>query len=245
MKKFRFILSGFILFVILGCEKNSGDNSGDGIIVPEGERYGEIITGGEYHLGPVDWEESSYTNAFGPYPEKIQQIEGKYLAGLELTHNGKGEICDACIKIETDRGKSLILRVITTGYTTPNSIDVSPAAYEILNSGEYPRYMSWYVVKCPDNGKNIYYQFKSQSNPWWTAVWVRNVSLPVLKVEAKSEMHTEWQTLTRESDGSYVDHSGFGTGSFSIRVTAIDGTLIEDTYSVYTPGDLLESGSQF
>jgi expansin len=240
MKNKTFLLIFLLPVLIVGCKKDKNE-----FIQPDGEVYGEIFTGGEYHLGPVDWEESEWSNAFGPYPQFIQTIEGNYLAGLELEHNGNGEICDACVKITTEKGKSLIVRVITTGATTKNSIDVSPEAYEILNSGEYPRYMSWYVTKCPPNGKNIYYQFKTGSHEWWTALWARNIALPLKRVEVKNQNHSEWFEMVRESDGSYVDYSGFGTGAFSLRLTAIDGQVIEDNYPSYEAGGLLESSGQF
>jgi expansin (peptidoglycan-binding protein) len=235
------VLSLFICLSFLSCKK---DNSNP-YVKPDGDRYSEIFTGGQYHLGPVDWQESKYTNAFGPYPQQIQQIEGIYLAGLELSHNRNGEICDACVKISTDQGKSLIVRIITTGITTKNSIDLSPEAYNVLNSGEYPRSMSWYVTKCPSNGHNIIYQFKSASNKWWTSFWARNVALPLYKVETKNQNHSDWYQLKRESDGSYVDDKGFGTNVFNIRLTAIDGRTIEDTYQSFSPGGILESSSQF
>ena len=231
----------FILLTVFSCKKEETEP----FVTPDGGKYSEVFTGGEFHLGPVDWVESVWPNAFGPYPSKIRQIEGNYLAGLHLAHNGNGEICDACIKVETEKGKSLVLRVITTGNTTPNSIDVSPEAYAILNSGEYPRHMSWYVTKCPDNGENIYYQFKTGCHEYWVAFWCRNVSLPVSYVEVISSEHAEWYKLKRETDGSYVYGPGFRNKPFKIRVTAIDGTVIEDSYESFTAGGLLESSSQF
>jgi len=105
--------------------------------------------------------------------------------------------------------------------------------------------MSWYVTKCPPNGENIYYQFKKDSNPWWVALWVRNISLPLAFVEVKNKNHSEWYKLRRERDGSYVDDKGFGTDAFSIRITAIDGQVIEDTYQSYNAGELLKSSGQF
>jgi hypothetical protein len=247
-KNFHYLLLIPVFILSCGSDKNVNniaDDEGGQIVQPNGDRYGEVFTGGQYHLGPVDWAESEWTNAFGPYPPQIQSIEGNYLAGLELDHNGKGEICDACVKIETERGKSLILRVITTGITTKNSIDVSPEAYAVLNSGEYPRAMSWYVTKCLPNGENIYYQFKKDSNQWWVAFWVRNIALPVISVEVINENHSGWYKLRRESDGSYVDNKGFGTKAFTIRIIALDGQAIEDTYQSYIPGGLLRSLSQF
>jgi len=241
MKSFSLIIC--LLAIICSCAKHKENEIP--FVQADGGVYGEIFSGGQFHLGPVDWEESEWTNSCGPYPRSIQQIEGAYLAGLELEHNGNGQLCDACIKIETEMGKSLILRVITTGVTTKNSIDVSPEAYKILNSGEYPRYMSWYITKCPDNGENIYYQFQTEANIWWTSLWVRNICLPLLKVEVKSEKHTDWFQLTRGNDGTYTDKKGFGSGAFTLRITAIDGQVIEDTFPLFEKGDLLKSSSQF
>ncbi|MCP4179148.1 MAG: hypothetical protein GY756_15415 [bacterium] len=135
--------------------------------------------------------------------------------------------------------------MVTYGVTTENSIDVSPEAYSLLNSEEYPRAMSWYVTKCPANGHNIYYQFKTGSNQWWTSFWVRNPSLPIEYVDVKNSNHADWFRLTRISDGSFTDANGFGSSTFTIRITTIDGSQIEDTYQSFTPGGLLESSGQF
>jgi hypothetical protein len=237
----RILVLMMLLTAIHACKKEDSNP----FINPDGDRYSEVFTGGQFHLGPVDWVESEWPNAFGPYPTLIQQVEGKYLAGLELTHNGNGEICDACVKINTDKGKSLIVRVITAGVSTKNSIDLSPEAYSVLNSGEYPRSMSWYITKCLSNGHNVMYQFKDEAHQGWTAFWARNVALPLNKVEVKNQNHSVWFQLKRESDGSYVDDKGFGTKAFTIRLTAIDGSTIEDTYQSFSPGGILESKAQF
>jgi len=208
------------------------------------DTYSEVFTGGQFHLGPVDWEQSEWYNSCSPYPELIQEIEGDLLAGLELTHNGEGQLCDACVKLTADTGKTVVARVITTGVTTKNSIDLSPAAFEALDSGEYPRSMSWQVVKCPDTG-NIYYQFQTEANVWWTSLWVRNPRIPIEKVEVQSSNHSGWFALQRGSDGTYTDASGFGEGQFTIRVTAVDGQTIEDTFQSLEPGALLESSGNF
>jgi len=238
MKFFPWLL----FFLLLGCSKT---DKKEAFVQPDGEVYGQVFTGGQFHLGPVDWNESEWTNSCGPYPALIQQIEGNYLAGLELEHNGNGQLCDACVKIETEKGKSLIVRVITTGITTKNSIDLSPQAYAILNSGEYPRSMSWYITKCPSNGENIYYQFQTQANQWWTSLWVRNIVLPLASVEVKSTNHKNWFKLTHGNDGTYTDLNGFGAGSFTIRNTAIDGQIIQDTFASIAPGSLIRSSGQF
>ncbi len=242
-------MKSILLLITLGlhatsCGGGGQSHSYNNYFDADGGVYSETFTGGEFHLGPVEWDGSIW-NSCAPYPSSIQTIEGIYLAGLELTHNGDGQLCDACIRLETDMGKELTLRVVTTGVTTQNSIDVSPEAYEILNSGEYPRLMSWYVTRCPDNGETIRYQFQTGANVWWTSLWVRNIALPLEAVEVRSTNHTDWQALTRGSDGTYTDASGFGEGSFTLRLTSIDGQVIEDTFDGFEPGGILSSSSQF
>jgi expansin (peptidoglycan-binding protein) len=104
---------------------------------------------------------------------------------------------------------------------------VSPAAFDILDSGEYPRAMSWQFVKCPETGK-VMYQFQTGSNQWWTSLWVRNARVPLAKVEVKSPNHSSYTELERGTDGTLTDGSGFGEGPFSIRLTGVDGQEVTD-----------------
>jgi len=159
----------------------------DGPIVTYGDKY----EGGEFHLGPVDWDETNYHNACAPqtkYSAQVRQLEGNLLAGL---WNGLPDVaadCDSCIYVTTAKGKSALLRVVTFGGTTTNSIDVSQDAWTILNSGEYPRNMTWQFAKCPDTGK-LLYEFQTGSSEYWTSFWVRNERVAIRKVEAKSQNH--------------------------------------------------------
>jgi expansin (peptidoglycan-binding protein) len=127
-------------------------------------------------------------------------------------------------------GKSALLRVVTYGDTTTNSIDVSPEAYAILNSGEFPRAMTWQFAECPDSGP-IVYEFQTASSEYWTSLWVRNARVPLANVEVQSPNHATFAALSRGSDGTLTDAGGFGKGSFTIRLTGIDGTQISDTFS--------------
>jgi hypothetical protein len=195
--------------------------------------YGQEYAGGQFHLGPVDWAETQWHNACAPgtkYAPSIQQAEGQLLAGLWNGIPNVAGYCDACILVTTAKGKSAILRVVTYGDTMTNSIDVSPEAYQILNSGEYPRSMTWQFAKCPDTGK-IVYEFQSGAHQYWTSLWVRNARVPLKTAEVKSPNHSNYIALTRGTDGTLTDGSGFGQGTFSIRLTSIDGQQIIDTFA--------------
>jgi expansin (peptidoglycan-binding protein) len=212
--------------------------------------YGQKYDGGQFHLGPVDWDETQFHNACAPgtkYAPAIRQAEGALLAGL---WNGIPDVagyCDACIYVTTAKGKSGLLRVVTYGDTAPNSIDVSPEAFQKLDSGEYPRSMSWQFAKCPDTGK-IVYEFQTGSNEYWTSLWVRNARVPLKSVEVKSANHVSYVALARGTDGTLTDASGFGKGSFSLRLTGLDDQQVVDTFDWPAPtiaGQTLTSAVNF
>lgn len=201
---------------------------GSGTLVVYGQPYG----GGQFNLGPVDYAETQFHNSCAPgtkYASAVQQAEGVLLAGLWDGIPNVAGYCDACIWVTTDKGKSALLRVVTYGDTSTNSIDVSPEAYQGLDSGEYPRSMTWQFAECPPTGP-VMYEFQTGSNEWWTSLWVRNARVPLAKVEVESQNHTTWVELQRNSDGTLLDGSGFGAGKFSIRSTGIDGQQIVDTF---------------
>jgi expansin (peptidoglycan-binding protein) len=159
----------------------------------------------------------------------VQQVEGTLLAGLWNGIPNVAGYCDACIEVTTDKGKSALLRVVTYGDTTTNSIDTSPDAYALLNSGEYPRGMTWQLARCPDTGPMLY-EFQTGSNQWWTSLWVRNARVPLAKVEVQSPNHASWTELARGSDGTLTDGGGFGQGAFSIRSTGVDGQVVVEAF---------------
>lgn len=214
-----------------GSSSSSGSGAGGDGGVPA--LYGQPYTDGQYNLGPVDYTESQFHNACAPstkYDPRVQAVEGTLLAGLWNGISNVAGLCDACIWVTTGKGKSALLRVVTYGDTTMDSIDTSPSAYALLDSGEYPRTMTWQLAQCPDTGPMLY-EFQTGSNEWWTSLWVRDARVPLSKVEVQSANHASWTELTRGSDGTLTDASGFGQGTFSIRSTGIDGQVVVDTFA--------------
>jgi hypothetical protein len=204
-------------------------SSGDGGLVT----YGKAYTDGVYNLGPVDYSESQFHNACAPstkYDSRVQQAEGVMLAGLWNGIANTDSYCDSCIWVVTGKGKSAMLRVVTYGDTTNDSIDTSPQAFSILNVNEYPRSMTWQFAKCPDTGPMMY-EFQTGSSEYWTSLWVRNARVPLAKIEVESVNHSTWTQLTRANgDGTATDASGFGAGKFTIRSTGLDGQQVSDTF---------------
>jgi expansin (peptidoglycan-binding protein) len=212
-----------------GCSSGGGaTGGGSGPLVT----YGDAFQGGQYHLGPVDYAETQFHNACAPgtqYDPRVQDVEGVMLAGLWDGIPDVAATCDACIWVTTLKGKSAMLRVVTYGQTSTNSIDTSPEAYQSLNVGEDPRDMTWQFAKCPDTGPMMY-EFQTGSNEWWTSLWVRNARVPLTKVEVKSVNHDSYTELERGGDGTLTDGGGFGAGKFSIRSTGVDGQEVVESF---------------
>lgn len=252
-----FFRSGCGLFGLLlaGCGSDNDvskpANVGDGPPTTSAATFDEVHEG-VYHLGPVDFAESEWHNACAPeggyrsdlYPST--GLGGEFLAGVSKELSQGGGICDACILIETATGESIVARLVTYGVEhAPGDIDVSPSVYAAINHDENPRSMSWRFAHCPEAGGNLAYEFKSGSNPWWTALWVRNPRVPLSKVEVKSGDDDDFVELARESDGSLVDASGFGDGAFTLRLTGLDGQVLEEELPSFAAGELVQSSQQF
>ncbi len=249
------ILLLFVAGVVVSCD--GGDDKGIGNVGDSDPtsnsvvEYGDVHSGGMYHLGPVDFAETDWHNACAPGPgyraELLEStgLGGEYLAGVSNAFNMGGGICDACILIETGQGKSIVARVVTYGVTShDDNLDVSPSVYESIHMGEWPRNMSWQLTACPDTG-NLIYEFQTEANIWWTSLWVRNARVLIDKVEVKSSNHSEYYELRRGGDGTLTDGSGFGDGPFTLRMTAIDGQVIEENFDGFETGELVFSNQQF
>jgi hypothetical protein len=205
-------------------------------------------TGGQYHLGPVDFAETQWTNACSPYPASLLSVTGlggEFLAGVSHTYSGAGSVCDACVRITTATGRTQVARIVTYGDTPhPSNLDVSPSVYLNLHAGEYPRSMSWEFTPCPTTSP-VYYQFQAASSIWWTSFWVRNPKVPITRVEVQSARHASFFELRRETDGTLNDDGGFGSGPFTLRITGMDGQVLTETLPGFSGGQLITGGVQF
>jgi expansin (peptidoglycan-binding protein) len=237
--------------VLLACGGGSTGDAGGSAPPATGATatYGAAHTG-HFWLGPVDFAETEWHNACAPAGGYLPSLRnatglgGEYLAGLANPVAGAGATCDACILIEAANGRSVVARVVTYGVEqAAGDIDVSQPVLDSLAEG-YPPDMTWRLAKCPDTGA-LEYEFKSGSNPFWTALWVRNPRVPISKVEVQVAGQGAFTTLQRETDGSLVAEHGFGSGAFTLRVTAFDDQVITQAFPSFSAGQVVGSGQQF
>lgn len=246
---------GIVALLLCGACSSDGKSGGtgggmNGPPTTSGDPFGESHAG-LYHLGPVDFDETQYHNACAPgtkYRQELREsvgLSGEYIAGVSNAFNQGGGVCDACILIETGKGKSIVARVVTYGVEQADGdIDVSPSVFKELFQNEDPRKQTWHFAHCPDEGP-LQYEFQTGANAYWTSLWVRNPAVPLTKAEVKKAGAKDFIELQRGSDGTLTDASGFGDGAFTLRLTAMDGQVVTDDLPGFKPGELVKSTKQF
>jgi expansin (peptidoglycan-binding protein) len=136
--------------------------------------------------------------------------------------------CGACAEIDGPQGSVTVRIVDRCPECKPGDIDLSPQAFEelaALQKGRVP--ITWRYVACPVQG-NLVYHFKDGSNPWWTAVQIRNHRFPIAKVAYRTK-DGSFKDIERLEYNYFVEPSGMGDGPYTFRVTDTRGNVIEDS----------------
>jgi expansin (peptidoglycan-binding protein) len=135
--------------------------------------------------------------------------------------------CGACVEVTGPNG-SVSVRVVDRCPECPEGdIDLSPEAFELIADLEAGRVdITWTYVACPVGGP-IVYHFKDGSNPYWTAVQIRNHTYPIATLEA-ADASGAFSEIPRLDYNYFVAEAGLGEGPYTFRVTDVVGHVIED-----------------
>lgn len=135
--------------------------------------------------------------------------------------------CGTCARIEGPEG-SVDVRIVDQCPECPQGdIDLSPEAFALvapLEAGRVP--ITWLYIQCPVQGPVVYH-FKDGSNPWWTAVQMRNHRNAIARLEVLQGQ--DWVEVPRLDYNYFVRDTGMGEGPLSFRVTDVLGHTLEDS----------------
>ncbi|MDI1449495.1 expansin EXLX1 family cellulose-binding protein [Polyangium sp. 6x1] len=137
-------------------------------------------------------------------------------------------VCGACAQVKGPNGEVTVRIVDLCPECVHGDIDLSPDAFAKLaplEDGRIP--ISWQFVPCDGQGP-IVYHFKEGSNQWWTAVQIRNHRNAIAKLEWKSD-DGAWHEVQRLDYNYFVEDKGMGPGPYTIRVTDVYGSVLEDS----------------
>lgn len=136
-------------------------------------------------------------------------------------------VCGACVEITGPNGQIKVRIVDQCPECPEGDIDLSPEAFENiaeLSAGRIP--ITWTYAAC-DIGGPIVYHFKDGSNPYWTAIQIRNHTYPIAKLEA-ADASGNFATIQRLDYNYFVAEGGLGEGPYRLRVTDVNDHVLED-----------------
>lgn len=169
--------------------------------------------------------------------------ENLNVAALNADDFNQAGMCGACMEVEGAVGKVVVRVVDVCQGCAPDQFALTPQAFESMASSDYLLMnVSWRYVSCPVVGP-LRYRIKEGSNPYWAALQLRNHRLPIKTLEWLRE--STWVPLQRQPYNYFVESRGMGGGPVQLRVTALDGQVLEDTLPRITEGLLVDGAGQF
>jgi expansin len=151
------------------------------------------------------------------------------VVALNKPQYGSADLCGACLEVTGPKG-TITVRVVDSCPECPEgALDLSASAFAKLEAPVKGVFTSnWKVVRCPNVAPVISYHLKDGSSRFWTAIQVRDHSVPIAKLEI--EKNGAFINAPRQSYNYFVLSSGSGTdGPFRVRVTASTGASRIDT----------------
>lgn len=135
--------------------------------------------------------------------------------------------CGACVAVTGPNGSVVVRIVDRCPGCAHGDLDLSREAFAViapLAAGRVP--ITWREVACEVTGP-IRYRFKEGSNPFWTAIQLRNHRYAIAALAARNP-DGSWRELPRLAYNYFVADPGLGDGPYALRVTDQRGHVLED-----------------
>jgi expansin (peptidoglycan-binding protein) len=156
------------------------------------------------------------------------------VAAMNETDYQNSAACGACADVEGPAGSILVRIVDRCPECAPGDLDLAREAFAMIAAIEAGRVaIRWRYVECPVDGA-MAFRFKEGSNPYWTAIQVRNHRQRIAELEARPP-GGEYQAVAREPYNYFVAPAGLGEGPYDLRLTDVYGQVVEE--AAVAPGD--------
>ena len=236
--------TGVTVFLVAGLFACSGSDAPGGGGPADGPPPTTVITSekfGELHQG----DGTFYTFADGTGACMYDKTSDIHIAALNVVDWAGSAWCGACADVTGPSGNQIRVRIVDEcGDCAKGQLDFHPDAFAELAPKSLGRIaISWSFVACDAQGP-VSYKFKDGSNPWWTAVQVRNSRFPIAKLETSKD-GVNFVAAQRQDYNYFLNGAGFGAGSTQVRITASNGATLLDTLPEVKAELVVPGASQF
>lgn len=165
------------------------------------------------------------------------------LSAPDVIYN-KVEACGQCLEVTGPAGTAVIQVVDRCHTCADNRLVINKPAFDKIagKASHGVEQVKWKVVPCSVEG-NLEMRIKKTSSEYWTAVQVRNHRVGVKRVEFKRG--EQWVAMTRADDNYFAAEKGVGKGAMKLRITAVDGQVVEQTLEKWKDGETYKGSEQF
>jgi expansin (peptidoglycan-binding protein) len=177
--------------------------------------------------------------SFDPSPQDLM------VAAMNGAQYDTAALCGAYVQVTVPKGTVTVRIVDLCPGCQAGDLDLSQEAFaRIANLAQGRVAITWQVVS-PALVGPIAYHFGSGSNPWWTAVQIRNHRNPVAKMEYRSG-DGQWVAVPRTSYNYFVQtEPGMGPGPYTFRVTDSYGNTLVDSGIPHVENGTVDGSGQF
>ncbi len=151
--------------------------------------------------------------------------------------------CGACAEVVGPHGAVTVTIVDLCPECVRGDLDLSPQAFERiapLVDGRVP--IAWRLAPCDVEGPAIWH-FKRGTNPWWTAVQLRNHRNQVAAIQV--DPGDGWRSMPRTDWNHFVADRGLGEGPLRLRAIDLHGAVIVDEAVPLLDGEGIDASDQF
>lgn len=167
------------------------------------------------------------------------------VAAMDAPEYAASAVCGACFEVSGPKGKVTVRIVDLCPECERGHLDLSAQAFAKIADPVAGRVPTTRVaVACTLSG-GMSYEFKDGSSQYWTALQVRNHRLPIAKVEYKK--NGAFVDMPRADYNYFIDEKGVGVqpSGITLRVTATDGQVVEDSIPDVQAGKVVPGTAQF
>jgi len=176
---------------------------------------------------------------FGASPDDLM------VTAMNAEEYNNAAYCGAYLHVAGPKGSVEVRVVDLCPECQAGHLDLSREAFARIADLPQGRVdITWQVIS-PNLDGPIAYHFKDGSNPWWTAVQIRNHRNPIARFEYL-DSNSQWVEVPRVDYNFFVQTDpGMGPGPYTFRVTDWYGNTLTDSNIPHVENGTVDGSGQF